>query len=296
MSNVYPLLPKLTVHRQFIDDFLAARAPCFALGMIEERKQKLGLLALRPDKIIPPEITAPGFNFGHSLLGNAHYEVVHFAFEFYGFDTYNVLINPNNPLAQAVLDNMIESGEYFFLAIGPNQSVTAFRSEIGKETLAGITDNLARIKRSITSDAQYQQALSQFQKRPLPPGQLLSWVCRDNLGYLDIASDPLEMTPAADRDGTISAGDNTSRVSQRRALAELLDGKVNELIRAGITDDFTLLSHMASDMPLFKRLMDISNGDGMNDLCAVHPGLYRFAKLLERIAAGIQSGEIEVPR
>lgn len=296
MSNVYPLLPKLTVHRQFIDDFLAARAPCFALGMIEERKQKLGLLALRPGKIIPLEITAPGFNFGHSLLGNTYYEVVHFAFEFYDFGTYNVLINPNNPLAQAVLDSMIDIGEYFFLAIGPNQGVTAFRSEIGAETLAGITDNLARIKRSTTSDAQYQQALSQFQKRLLPPGQLLSWVCRDNVGYLDIASDPLEMTPAASNCGeTISAGDNTYRVSQRRALAELLDGKVNELDRAGITDDFMLLSHMAPDMPLFKRLMDLSDGDDMNDLCNVYPGLYRFAKLLERIATGIQSGDIEVP-
>ena len=220
MSNVHPLLPKLTVHRQFIDDFLAARTPCFALGMIEERKKKLGLLALRPGKIIPPEITAPGFSFGHSMLGNAYYEVVHFAFEFYGFGAYNVLINPNNPLAQAVLDSMIGSGEYFFLAIGPNQGVTAFRSEIGKGTLAGITDNLTRIKRSTTSDAHYQQVLSQFQKRPLPPGQLLSWVCRDNEGYLDIASDPLEMTPAADRGETISAGDNTSRVSQRRAMAE----------------------------------------------------------------------------
>jgi len=296
MSNVYPLLPKLTVHRQFIDDFLAARAPCFALGMIDERKQKLGLLALRPGKIIPPEITAPGFNFGHSLLGNAYYEVVHFAFEFYGFGTYNVLINPNNPLAQAVLESMIDSGEYFFLAIGPNQGVTAFRSEIGKKTLAGITDNLARIKRSATSDAQYQQALSQFQKRPLPPGQLLSWVCRDNVGYLDIASNPLEMTPTSDRGETVSAGDSTSCVSERRALAELLDGKVNELMRTGITGDFMLLSHMASDMPLFKRLMDLSDGDGMNDLCAIYPGLYQFAKLLERIAAGIQSGEIEVPR
>ena len=191
---------------------------------------------------------------------------------------------------------MIDSGEYFFLAIGPNQSVTAFRSEIGKKTLAGITDNLARIKRSTTSDAQYQQALSQFQKRLLPPGQLLSWVCRDNVGYLDIASDPLEMTPAASNCGkTLSAGDNTYRVSQRRALAELLDGKVNELDRAGITDDFMLLSHMAPDMPLFKRLMDLSDGDDMNDLCNVYPGLYRFAKLLERIATGIQSGDIEVP-
>jgi hypothetical protein len=224
MSSVYPLLPKLTVHRQFIDDFLAARAPCFALGMIEERKQKLGLLALRPDNIIPQEVTALGINFGHSLLGKADYEVVHFAFEFYGFATFNVLINPNNLLAQAVLDSMIDREEYFFLAIGPNQGVTAFRSEIGEETLAGIIDNLARIKRSTTSDVQYKHALSQFQKHPLPPGQLLSWVCRDNEGYLDITSDPLEMTPAASNRGErISASDNTYRVSQRRSIAELLD-------------------------------------------------------------------------
>ena len=103
MRNVYPLLPKLTVNRQFIHDFVAARTPCFALSMIEERKQKLALLALRPREIIPPEIMEPGFNFGNSLLGNDHFEVVHFAFEFYGFGTYNVLVNPNNPLVLTVL-------------------------------------------------------------------------------------------------------------------------------------------------------------------------------------------------
>jgi hypothetical protein len=296
VSNVYPLLSKLTIHRQFIDDFVAAMAPCFALGMIEERKQKLGLLALRPREIIPAEIMEPGFNFGHSLLGNAHFEVVHFAFEFYGFGTYNVLVNPNNPLVQAVLDIMIDSGEYFFLAIGPDHGVTAFRSELGQENLAGITDNLARTKSSTTSDAQYQQVLSQFQQRPFPPGQLLTWVCRDNVGCLDITTDRLEMTPASPRGGSVPASDDTYHVSQRRALAELLDSKVNELMRAGVADDFMLLSHMAPDMPLFKRLMDLSDGNGMNDLCAEYHGLYRFAKLLELIAAGIQSGDIEVPR
>lgn len=78
MSNVTHLLPTLTVNRQFIDDFLAARTPSFALGMIEERNKKLGLLTLRPNAIIPPEIMRQGFNFGHSLLGNADAEVVHF--------------------------------------------------------------------------------------------------------------------------------------------------------------------------------------------------------------------------
>jgi hypothetical protein len=38
-----------------------------------------------------------------------------------------MLINPN----KKVLTRMVESGDYFFFAISPNQSVTAFRSEIG---------------------------------------------------------------------------------------------------------------------------------------------------------------------
>ena len=76
MSNVYPFLPKLTMNGQFIRDFIAAESPCFALGLVEERKQQCGFLALRPDEVIPPEISAVGFNFGHALLGTAEFEVI----------------------------------------------------------------------------------------------------------------------------------------------------------------------------------------------------------------------------
>jgi hypothetical protein len=296
MGNLYPLLPKLTANRQFIDDFVAAKAPCFALGMIEERKQKLALLALRPGEIISHEIMEPGFNFGHSLLGNADCEVLHFAFEFYGFGTYNVLLNPNNPLVRTVLRAMIVVGEYFFLAIGPDQQVTAFRSEIGQENLAGLKDNLARIQCSTTNDVQYQRALRLFQKHPFPPGRLLTWVCRDNIAYLDLTTDRLEMAPAVPRGEVVPPGEETYRVDQRRALAELLDGKITELVRAGVGDDFTLMALMAPEMPLFKRLMDISGEGGMNDLWTAYPGLYRFAKLLELIAVGIQSSDIKMPQ
>lgn len=295
MSNVFPLLPKLTANRKFIDDFLAARAPCFAISMIEERKQELGLLALRPGEVISHDVMEPGFNFGHSLLGNGHYLVVHFAFEFYGFGTYNVLLNPSNPLVRTVLDTMIDSGEYFFLAIGPNHDVTAFRSEIGQDNLTGLKDNLARIQRSTTNDVQYQKAVRLFQKHPFPPGRLLNWVCRDDIGYLDLTTDRLEMTPAAPTGESVPPGEDIYHADQRRALAELLDGKVNDLMRAGVGDDLVLLAHMAPEMPLFKRLMGISGKGGMNDLVNAYPGLYHLAKLLELIAAGIQSGDIEVP-
>ena len=181
MSNVYPFLPKLTMNGQFIRDFIAAESPCFALGLVEERKRQCGFLALRPDEVIPPEISALGFNFGHALLGTAEFEVIQFVFQFYGFETYNVLVNPN---------------DYFFFAVNPNRSVTAFRSEIGQEKLAGLSTNLRQIQRSTTTDTQYQRALARFRRHPDPPGQVLNWVCRDNVDYLDLTQDRLEMNPA----------------------------------------------------------------------------------------------------
>ena len=153
VSNVYPFLPKLTMNGQFIRDFIAAESPCFALGLVEERKQQCGFLALRPDEVIPPEISAAGFNFGHALLGTAEFEVIQFAFQFYGFETYNVLVNPNNHLVKKVLITMVESGDYFFFAMSSNRSLTAFRSEIGQEKLAGLSTNLRQIERSTTTDA-----------------------------------------------------------------------------------------------------------------------------------------------
>src|SRR6266704_2685012 len=130
MNNIHPMLPKLAVNRQFILDFASAGTPCCALGVIEERNRQSGLLALRLNDIIPREASDQGFRFGHSLFGTSSFEVVHFAFEFYGFKAYNILINPNNPLVQTVLTMMIESGGYFFLVLNPDQSVTAFWSEI----------------------------------------------------------------------------------------------------------------------------------------------------------------------
>jgi len=41
----------------------------------------------------------------------------------------------------------------------------------------------------------FQRALAQFRRRPDPPGQVLNWVCRDNLSYLDLTQNRLEMDP-----------------------------------------------------------------------------------------------------
>ncbi len=147
--------PTLTVNRQFITEFIAADTPCFALGMVEERGRQCGLLALRPEEEIPSEVSDTGFNFGHALFGSAAFEVIHFVFQFYCFQTYNVLVNPNNPLVQAVLNRMIADEDYFFFALEATGRVTAFRAEIGQETLSQVKANLARIEQSTTTEAQY---------------------------------------------------------------------------------------------------------------------------------------------
>jgi hypothetical protein len=192
--NVQHLLPRLTVNRQFANDFLAAKAPCFALGMIEEHQEALGLMALRPPQALPQEVLALGFNFGHTLVGNADYEVVHFSFEFYGFATYDVLLNPSNPLVNAVLSKMLASKEYFFLAIGPDTTVTAFRAEFGANNLTVLQDYWPRLQKSRTNDVQYQGAVRTFQRQIQAPNALLTWVCRDSMEYLDLKQDPMELS------------------------------------------------------------------------------------------------------
>ena len=192
MSNE---LPALIVNRSFILEFMATDPPCFALGLVEEGGQQSGLLALRPEEAIPPEVTDLGLNFGHSLLGTITFEVIHFSFEFYGFQTYNVLINPHNPLVQKVLAQMIASGDYFFFALHPNHQVTAFRAGLGQELLTGLTANLARIQHSTTSEFQYGRAVTQFAQNPDPAGVLLQWTCRDNLEHLDLTTDRMQLNP-----------------------------------------------------------------------------------------------------
>ena len=103
MADARPKMPELAVNRPFMSAFLAEDPPCLALGMVEEGENRCALLALRLDRALPQQVSAVGFSFGHALFGSGTWEVVHFAFAFYGFATYNVLVNPSDPVAQTVL-------------------------------------------------------------------------------------------------------------------------------------------------------------------------------------------------
>ena len=64
------------------------------------------------------------------------------------------------------------------------------------------------------------------------------------------------------------------------------------IAKSGV-DDLAIFTDMADYLPAFKRLMDTSTGDDMNQLAARYAGFYRYAKIL---AAGIRSGKIVVPK
>lgn len=288
--NVQHLLPRLTLHRQFAEDLWAAKAPCFALGMVEERQEPMGLLALRPPKAMPKEAMALGFNFGHTLVGNADFEVVQLFFEFYGFATYSVLLNPNNPLVKQVLSHMLASKQYFFLALAPDATVTAFRAEFDADRLAGLREHWPRLQNSRTNDLQYQKAVKAIQKQTQDPDALLTWVCRDHVDCLDPRKDPLELTPRG-----AQAPQDKNR-DERLAIAQLLDAKMREFERTDNGNQLELLAQMAPYMELFQQLMQSAQKEEMNVLCEAHPALDRFVQLLARIAQGIQSGAITVPR
>jgi hypothetical protein len=90
---------------------------------------------------------------------------------------------------------MIEDEDFFFFSLQASGRVTAFRAEIGQETLTGIKAHRLRIRQSTTTEAKYRQALAAFGRNPKPEGTLLHWVCRDDIAYLDLTHDRLDLNP-----------------------------------------------------------------------------------------------------
>ena len=142
------------------------------------QRRTCGFLAIRPDAILPPTVTAAGFRFGHALLGTSQYTVVHFAFEFYDFARYHLLVRPDHPIVRTVLTRMVDSGEFFFFTLDGNGTATTFNADLGRghhADRAGLGRNLPRIRRAATTEAQYPDVLARFRAKPDPPGALLHW-------------------------------------------------------------------------------------------------------------------------
>lgn len=195
MGNIHNFLPRLIINELLIRDLMAAQTPCFALGYVEENGVNRGFIAIRPKKSIPNEITQKGMNFGHSVLGINQDKVLHFAFEFYDNETYHGLVPVGNPIAQAVISTMLETQDYFFFAINPDQSVSAFRSEFKTSNLSGLGANQKQFGEGNCPSEQYEKIIETFTKKPEPPGIVMNWICRTNWDYLNLKKYPLELNP-----------------------------------------------------------------------------------------------------
>jgi hypothetical protein len=77
-------------------------------------------------------------------------------------------------------------------------------------------------------------------------------------------------------------------------IASILDQATKRIIANG-GDDVEIIRDMAEYMDGFKRLMDTTSPAEMDELCNRFDGFYRYAKVLEALAKGIASGEINVP-
>lgn len=179
-------LPPLILNRLLVKDLMAADTPCFALGYVSDGESLTGFVGMRPGFPIPPAVTQSGFNLGHSIQGNGEEYVVHFAFEFYDHAVYNGLVNPDNVLIKSVLTKMLETKDYFFLAINPDNTVTAFRSQWETANLAGLRTNLANYSDRYCTPVYYEKAYRAYAKNPKPAGHVMEWVCRNNPDYLNM--------------------------------------------------------------------------------------------------------------
>ena len=82
--------------------------------------------------------------------------------------------------------------------------------------------------------------------------------------------------------------------AEQLAIASRIDAKMQRLADEG-NDDVAIFVELADDMPAFRRLLD-AGPPAMDQLCLRFGGFYRYAKILEAIAASIASGEIRVPK
>lgn len=82
--------------------------------------------------------------------------------------------------------------------------------------------------------------------------------------------------------------------NQQLWTATKIDTRMQKLIRAG-KDNLAIVAAMADHMPAFHQLLNTVQPGDIDQLARKFPGFYRYAKILESLATGIQSGAISVP-
>jgi hypothetical protein len=85
-----------------------------------------------------------------------------------------------------------------------------------------------------------------------------------------------------------------SITSQQREIAASIDAQMQRLDAAGL-DEAEIVAAMVDHMPGFHCLMRELDNAAINLLAREFAGFYRYAKIVETIASGIATGQIQVP-
>ena len=83
--------------------------------------------------------------------------------------------------------------------------------------------------------------------------------------------------------------------THNQQIAERFNEEATTSLDTGASD-LHIFSGMANHMDDCKSLMDTFAPGDMDRLCARDEGFYRFAKILENIALGLEPGDIRVPQ
>jgi hypothetical protein len=82
--------------------------------------------------------------------------------------------------------------------------------------------------------------------------------------------------------------------AEQRWIATKIDTRMQKLIRAG-KDNMAIMAAMTDHMPACHQLLSTVQPADIDQLTRTFPGFHRYARILESLASGIQSGAIPVP-
>ena len=82
--------------------------------------------------------------------------------------------------------------------------------------------------------------------------------------------------------------------AEQLQIASLIDQQVKRTLGNG-GDEAAIVAERVEYMPGFKRLIDTSTATDREALAQRFDGFYHYAKILEHLATGIQSGQTRVP-
>jgi hypothetical protein len=83
--------------------------------------------------------------------------------------------------------------------------------------------------------------------------------------------------------------------AEQLQIVSMIDQKVKKILKAD-GDVVEILREMHDYMPGFKKIMDTTTPEEFNELGRQNFGFLHFAQILEDLASGIQSGDIQVPK